>query len=201
MTMKNMLDQSATMHKHLCPRQVLGVRMGMLGGRLLDFDLPQTSKKHLFVFMETDGCAADGVSVASGCWIGRRTMRMVDFGKVAATFVDVRNGSAFRLRPHPLSRQRAADLLPHARSRWHAQLEAYQVLPDEELLEAHAVALKIDLKAIISRNGVRVNCQVCGEEIINQREVSHEGSVFCLACSGEDYSRPVHTDQWVRQSI
>ncbi len=65
-TLAVMLRKSASMHRHLCPRQVLGVRMGILAGKLLGLDLPQ-ERKRLFVFMETDGCAADGVSVSTGC--------------------------------------------------------------------------------------------------------------------------------------
>jgi formylmethanofuran dehydrogenase subunit E len=189
--LEELLDRSAALHRHLCPRQVLGVRMGIFAGRLLELDLPQTSQKRLFTFIETDGCAADGVSVATGCWIGRRTMRVVDFGKVAATFVDTRTGDAFRIRPHSGCRARATALLPHARSGWHAQLKAYQLLPDTELLDAYPVGLTVDIKAIISRPRVRVDCQVCGEEILNEREVLHEDSVLCRACAGEAYAQAV----------
>lgn len=167
--------------------------MGMLAGRLLGLDLPQADKR-LFAFMETDGCAADGVAVATGCWVGRRTMRIVDHGKVAATFVDTLTGEAIRIHPHPQSRARAAALLPHAKSRWHAQLEAYQILPDADLLIAEPVVLQVDLDALISRPGVRSLCQMCGEEIINQREVQVEGVILCRACAGDAYfSRAVPT--------
>lgn len=184
--MSALLEQSCAMHRHLCPRQVLGVRIGLLAGRILDLELPQQDKR-LFTFMETDGCAADAVSVATGCWVGRRTMRILDFGKVAATFVDTHTKEAYRLHPHPTSRQRAAELLPNARSRWHAQLEGYQLLADEDLLIVEHVDLLTDLRAIISRAGVRAACQACEEEIINERELSIEGSVFCRACAGEAY--------------
>lgn len=164
--------------------------MGLLSGRLLGIQLPQRHKR-LFVFMETDGCAADGVSVATGCWVGRRTMRMVDFGKVAATFVDRDSGRAFRIHPHPESRQRAVDDRPDARSRWHAQREAYQTLPDQKLLVARPVALQVDLDLLISKPGVRVPCDVCGEEVINEREVHGQQRTICRACAGEAYYRPL----------
>jgi formylmethanofuran dehydrogenase subunit E len=162
--------------------------MGMLGGRLLNLDVPQLDKR-LFVFMETDGCAADGVSVATGCWVGRRTMRIVDFGKVAATFADTETGRAFRVHPDPAARRRAAKLLPHAESHWHAQLEAYQRMPDEELLIAEPVSLLVDLEAIVSRSGLRVVCEACGEEVINEREVRRGKTIVCRGCAGEAYYR------------
>ena len=181
-----LLQASAERHRHLCPRQVLGVRMGVLAGQLLGLDLPQRWKR-LFTFMETDGCAADGVSVATGCRVGRRTMRMVDFGKVAATFVDTVTGQAIRIAPHPESRCHARRYAPEGAAPWHAQLVAYQLMPDEELLVAEAVTLTVSLNDIISRPGVRVNCQRCGEEIINEREVWLAGECLCRACAGQAY--------------
>lgn len=159
----------------------------MYAGELLDLDLPQGDDKRLYVFMETDGCGADGVSVASGCWVGRRTMRIVDFGKLAATFVDRKEERAYRIRPHPQSRERALEVRPEAPSRWRAMLEAYQVMPDEELLSWQKVELTVDLEAIISRPDVRVTCEECGEEIINEREVERSGRTLCRACAGDSY--------------
>lgn len=184
--LEELLEASAAHHKHLCPRQVLGVRMGLLGSKRLGLEVPREDKR-LIVFMETDGCAADGVSVSTGSWVGRRTMRIVDFGKVAATLVDSESGRAYRVYPHPRSRARAADAVPHARSRWHGQLKAYQVLPDDELLCVQAVVLDVDLDVIISRAGVRTVCDNCGEEIINEREVLAGDRTLCRGCTGESY--------------
>jgi formylmethanofuran dehydrogenase subunit E len=184
------LDESLThvsrLHRHLCPRQVLGVRMGMLAGCCLDLSLPQTNKR-LFVFTETDGCFADGVSVSTGCWLGRRTLRLVDYGKVAATFVDTRTARAIRIAPRPDVRSIAARFAPGERSRWHTQLRAYQCMPDDLLLDVQPVIVTLSLSTIISRPNVRVNCVVCGEEVINEREVLKAGQVMCRACAGERY--------------
>lgn len=181
--LRAVLEQSAAMHRHLCPRQVLGARMGMYAGELLGLALPRTDKR-LFTFVETDGCFADGVSAATGCWLGRRTLRLVDLGKVAATFVDTRAGRAIRIHPHPEARALARSYAPHARSRWHAYLEAYQIMPIAELLVARSVALTLDLAALIGRNGIRARCEQCGEEVVNQREVLREGRVLCPDCAG-----------------
>lgn len=183
-----LLEQSAALHHHLCPRQVLGARIGMYAGTLLNLELPQTNKR-LYTFVETDGCFADGVSVATGCWFGRRTMRLVDLGKVAATMVDSRSGRAIRIRPAPRVREIAHQYAPDAQSRWHTYLAAYQLMPDTELLEAWPVALTLDLQALISRNGVRAVCDQCGEEIINEREVVCEDRTLCRSCADGAYYR------------
>jgi formylmethanofuran dehydrogenase subunit E len=180
------LEQSAALHKHLCPRQVLGARIGMYAAELLNLELPQTSKR-LIAFVETDGCFADGISVTTACWLGRRTLRLIDYGKVAATFVDTHTERALRIWPNPLARSRVVDYAPNERSRWHMYLAAYQVMPTDELLCAEAVTLSISLATLISRPGVRVTCEQCGEEIINEREIQLDGQTLCRGCAGEGY--------------
>ncbi len=181
-----LLQASAALHNHLCPRQVLGVRMGMYAAEILGIECPQP-KKRLFTFVETDGCFADGVAVATGCTLGHRTLRLMDYGKVAATFVDTDSEQSIRIRPRLDVRSRAALCKPDERSRWHSQLEAYQVMPLAELFEVEVVALSLSLEDIISRPGVRVNCSICGEEILNEREFVIEGSVLCRTCAGDGY--------------
>ncbi len=181
-----LIAQLEALHNHVCPRQILGIRMGILAAALLDLDLPQKNKR-LYTFVETDGCFADGIMVATGCSLGHRTMHLMDYGKVAATFVDTKTARAVRIAPHPLSRERAAVLMPDAKSRWHAQLAAYQTMLCEDLLQAHEVALTVSLEALISRPGVRVNCSHCGEEILNEREVIVAGQAVCQSCAGNSY--------------
>ena len=98
LTLKEILEQSAAMHHHLCPRQVLGARLGLLAGAELGLSLPQSDKR-LLTIVETDGCFVDGVSVATGCTVGHRTLRVEDYGKVAATCIDTQTGRALRLAP------------------------------------------------------------------------------------------------------
>ncbi|WP_328774711.1 FmdE family protein [Deinococcus aquaedulcis] len=181
-----LLAQSAALHRHLCPRQVLGARMGLLAGARLGLPFPRTDKRVL-VFVETDGCFADGVSVASGCWLGRRTMRLVDHGKVAATFVDTRTGQAVRMAPRPDLRERVRAGRPEGQKRWDAYMAAYQSWPDDALFTVQPVTLTIDLAALISVAGKRAVCDTCGEEIINEREVRGETGVQCRACAGDTY--------------
>ncbi len=182
-----LLDQLSALHPRLCPRQVLGVRIGLYAGELLDLEVPRTRDKRLLVVVETDGCFADGVSVATGCWVGRRTLRVVDFGKTAAVFVDTDSGRAVRVRPHPAARQRAMQLLPDAPSPWHAYLEGYKRLPADALLLAEPVLLTTPVDTIVGKPGVRVECTRCGEEIMNAREVRIGGKPMCASCAGGAY--------------
>jgi formylmethanofuran dehydrogenase subunit E len=183
-----LLERTAALHRHLCPRQVLGVRIGILAGEMLPLELPQNGKR-LLAFVETDGCFADGVSVATGCSIGHRTMRVVDYGKVAATFVDSVTRRAWRIWPSPNARTRAVEFVPEAANRWKAQLEAYQRIPNEELLISREVTLTVDLTAILGKPGTRTTCCLCGEEVLNQREVMKDGQPMCKGCAGERYWR------------
>lgn len=192
-TFEELLYQSAILHQHLCPRQVLGVRMGLAAGSWLGLPVPQTDKRILTI-VETDGCLIDGLAVATGCRVGRRTMRVLDFGKVAATFVDTRTGRAVRIVPGASTRKQAKDYAPEAQSRWEAYLLGYQRMPEAELLDMQEVALSVSLEKILSKDGYRVNCDHCGEEIINEREVIQNGLTLCRACAGKRYYHPVeHT--------
>jgi formylmethanofuran dehydrogenase subunit E len=181
-----LLEASAALHRHLCPRQVLGARMGLLAGETLGLDLPQTDKR-LLTIIETDGCAADGLSVATGCWVGRRTLRVEDYGKVAAAFVDTATRRAIRIAPRPDARQRARRYAPEARNKWEAQLLGYQRMPADELLSVQSVQLKTPIEQIVSRPGLKVACDICGEEIMNEREIARDGLTLCRACAGESY--------------
>jgi formylmethanofuran dehydrogenase subunit E len=182
-----LLDRVGALHAQLCPRQVLGVRMGLYGGELLDLEVPRNVDKRLLAFVETDGCFADGVSVATGCWLGHRTLRVLDFGKTAAVFVDTQTQRAVRVWPHPEAREHAAHRFSDAASRWHAYLEGYAVLPVATLLEWKPVVLATSLDTIIGDPGARVGCARCGEEIINGREIQIGSQVLCAACAGGAY--------------
>lgn len=181
-----LLANSAALHRHLCPRQVLGVRMGLFAGDLLGVDVPQADKR-LLTIVETDGCFADGVSAASGCRVGRRTLRVEDYGKVAATFIDTYTQRAVRIAPNGMARDLAWRYAPEARNRWEAQRLGYQRVPADRLLIAQPVTLKVPIDQIVSRPGRRVSCAICGEEIINEREVVHGSGVMCRACAGQAY--------------
>lgn len=187
-TLQELLDTSAALHRHLCPRQALGVQMGRWAGELLDLDLPQEGKR-LLTIVETDGCFADGIAVATNCWVGRRTLRIEDYGKAAATFVDTQSGRAVRVAPHPTLRTVAHTFAPEARNKWEAMLLGYQRMAPSAMFVAQVVELVTPVATIISRAGLRVNCDRCGEEVINGREMQQNGLTLCRGCGSAAYYR------------
>jgi formylmethanofuran dehydrogenase subunit E len=160
--------------------------MALYAAQLLDIELPRADKR-LLVIAETDGCAVDGVIAATGCHVGGRTLRILDVGKVAATFTDVSTGTSFRIIPSPRSRSLAIEKMTEARNRWDAMLHGYQELPYEELFVVQKVELDRSLEEIISSAGREAICDVCGEEVINGREVHKDGAVLCSTCAGNGY--------------
>jgi formylmethanofuran dehydrogenase subunit E len=186
LSLQELLDATAALHHHLCPRQVLGVQMGRHAGELLGLALPQQDKR-LLTIVETDGCFADGVAVATNCWVGRRTLRVEDFGKCAAVFVDSQSGHSLRLSPLPTLRQLALAYAPEARNRWEGMLLGYQRMRPAEMFTSQGVTLKTAVEQLISHEGLRVNCDSCGEEIMNGRQIAQHGLTLCRGCAGSAY--------------
>lgn len=184
--LQEILENSSSRHRHLCPRQVLGARIGLAGAAALGLNVPRHDKR-LLVIIETDGCFADGVEAATGCTMGHRTLRLEDYGKIGATFIDVKTETAVRIYPQLDVREKARLYALEEPRRYYAQLVGYQRIPDEELLIRQQVRLLAPVTQLISRAGKRVNCGVCGEEIINEREEWRDNLPLCQACTGSAY--------------
>lgn len=190
----HLLTRSAERHHHLCPRQVLGVRLGLRGLIALGLLTAGSTtpfcnnNKRLLTIVETDGCGADGIAVATDSFVGRRTLRVEDYGKVAATLVDTHTGQAVRVAPTAVSRTLAQEYAPNQPDRWHQYLIGYQRIPDDQLVAVQPVTLRQPLAAILSQPNKRAICQHCQEEIMNEREmVDENGRILCQTCAGISY--------------
>ncbi len=183
-----LLRTSAAEHSHLCPRQVLGVRMGLAGLARLGLEAPVTTKTALII-IETGGCFADGLRAATGATVGHRTLRVEDLGKIAATFSAIRQGTSLRLTPQADIRSKALYYAPGEKRRYFAQLVGYQCMPDEELFNFQEVELRTPAEQIISHQNARATCAKCGEEIINEREIKVDGLTLCQTCAYGGYYR------------
>ncbi|HTX93053.1 MAG TPA: FmdE family protein [Anaerolineales bacterium] len=188
MDLSELLKLSSARHDHLCPRQVLGVRMGLAGLDAIGLEAPMPHKAAL-VFVETDGCFADGIEAATGAAVGHRTLKVFDTGKIAAVFANVKSGKTVRLAPRLDVRRRAPAYAPGIKQKYYAQLKGYQVMPVDELFSIEEVCLEPDIPTVLSRPGLRVKCAVCGEEIVNERQQLVDGKPVCRSCAGDRYYR------------
>jgi formylmethanofuran dehydrogenase subunit E len=184
----SLLEASQLRHSHLCPRQVLGVRIALAGLKLLEIEpMIQRRKKTLIVISETDGCFVDGLEVTAQVSVGHRSLKIEDYGKVAATFVDVPSGRAVRLHPTIGVRELAISYCPEEERLYFAQLKAYQTMPDDQLLRVEWITLNQNIQQIMGSPRQRAYCIRCGEEVLNGREVSDSGLPTCRACTGQAY--------------
>jgi formylmethanofuran dehydrogenase subunit E len=201
MDIQTLLNASARKHSHLCPRQILGVRIGLKGIAVLGLQPEDIARKRLLIIAETDGCFIDGVIAATGCDFGHRTLRVEDYGKIAATFIDTETECCVRIVPALDIRYKALTYAPSEPRHYFAQMQSYQTMADDELLTVQEVALLRPVAEIISKPGVRVNCEVCGEEIMNEREVISEGCTLCRTCAGQGYYQTVIPEFSLRTTV
>lgn len=182
-----LISDAVTMHRGcVCPGQVLGVRMAMLGCRLLGIDEP-THGKHLIVYVEIDRCMADAIAAVTGCRLGKRTLKHVDYGKCACTFVDTLTGRAYRILARDSAREHIWSYVPFGLDKETAQREAYKIMPDDELFVVQEVMIGIPDHDRPGRPIRRVTCAICGEGINDRREVQLNGLVLCRACASGSY--------------
>lgn len=186
LSLQEHLARTALLHSHLCPRQVLGVRMARLACALLGID-PAQERKTIYVYMEIGRCAADAVMVVTGASPTNELMQLMAYGKVAATFVNLKNGEAIRISERRSSRDIAVQLKPELPS-WEAQRDAYQIMPDEQLFDWQRVVLTEALPPISEKHAII--CQRCGDRVNEFREVVVEGAVLCKACAFGAYFTP-----------
>jgi formylmethanofuran dehydrogenase subunit E len=179
-------------HGHLCAGQVLGVRMAMLGLQKLGIDDPQgADRKRLVTFVEIDRCATDAVAVVTGCRLGKRALKFRDWGKMAATFVDVNSGRAIRVAAKESSKVLARQMHPELENKNQQQMLAYREITDDNLFTAQWVKVDLLPEEFPGYKGDRVVCDECGEGINFRRELLRDGKVLCRSCAGEQYYEPI----------
>jgi formylmethanofuran dehydrogenase subunit E len=179
-------------HGHLCAGQVLGVRLAMLGLRKLAIDDPQgKDRKRLVTFVEIDRCATDAVGVVTGCRLGKRALKFRDWGKMAATFVDVTTGKAVRIAAKESSKTLARTMHPEIENKNQQQMLAYREMADEDLFTTQWVRVDLPPEEFPGYKGERIVCEMCGEGINFRREVRREGRILCQACAGGSYYQPI----------
>jgi formylmethanofuran dehydrogenase subunit E len=187
-SLDELLREAEISHGHLCAGQILGVRMAMYGLAKLGIDEPRgKDRKRLVTFVEIDRCATDAISVVTGCRLGKRALKFRDWGKMAATFVDLNNDRAVRVAAKESSKARAKAMYPEISDKNQQQMKSYREMSDEELFETQWVRVALTAEEMPGYKAERIVCARCGEGINFKREVRTGSEVLCKGCAGERY--------------
>ena len=179
-----LLRKAEVAHGHLCAGQILGVRMALLGLERLGIADPHgADRKRLVTYVEIDRCATDAIALVTGCRLGKRALKFRDWGKMAATFVDVAAGRGVRVVALENSRELAQHLYPHIESKSQQQMLAYRELPDEQLYSTQAVRVRVEPTEMPGNKGDRFLCPRCGEGVNFGRFEEVGGERLCLSCA------------------
>ncbi|HEY6490148.1 MAG: formylmethanofuran dehydrogenase subunit E family protein [Terracidiphilus sp.] len=179
-----LLRKAEIAHGHMCPGQILGVRMALLGLRQLGIENPTgADRKRLVTYVEIDRCATDAIGMVTGCRLGKRSLKFRDWGKMAATFVDIESGRAIRVVALEDSRELAQKMFPHLESKKAQQMAAYRELADDQIFRAGWVKVSVEAAELPGFKGERFLCPRCGEGVNFGRfeEVNRER--LCLSCA------------------
>jgi len=183
-----LLRDAEEAHGHLCAGQILGVRMAMLGLELLGIEDPRgKDRKRLITYVEIDRCMTDAVAVVTGCRLGKRALKFRDWGKVAATFVDLESGKAVRIAAKESSKALARQMHPEIESKNQQQMLAYREMPTEDMFSVQWVKVSVPPQELPGYKGERIVCAECGEGINFQREVKRDDRILCQSCAGGKY--------------
>jgi formylmethanofuran dehydrogenase subunit E len=193
-----LLKGSAKAHGHLCPGQVVGVRMAMLGCRLIGLDDPTSHHqiKKLIVYVEMDRCAGDAVAYVTGAKLGRRSLKFADYGIMAATFVNLETNKAHRVLSTEESRDLAPVYAPEISGKYQQQLEAYKRMPDSVLFQVQQVEVPLSEFDLPGPTRRKVSCSRCGQVVRDHREVAVNGNILCRPCAHGAYFKDAQEVTW-----
>ncbi|HVF22849.1 MAG TPA: FmdE family protein [Pyrinomonadaceae bacterium] len=188
-SLEEILIECERLHGHMCAGQLLGARMALMGCRLVGLDDPRgKDRRKTIVWVEIDRCMADAVSAAAGVRLGKRSLKYVDYGKVAATFLNTETNKAVRVVARESSRALADERFASIANKKERQFKAYSEATDEELFASEFVALELDEMDAPGSPRSRVICVVCKEGVNDGREVMRpDGSVVCRGCERGTY--------------
>ncbi len=194
----HLLEQSAASHGHLCPGQVVGVRMALLGCRLIGLDDPRSRDqiKKLLVYVEMDRCTADAVAYVTGVKLGRRSLKFMDYGIMAATFVNLETDRAFRIISSEESRDLCSIYAPELEEKSKQQICAYKRMPDSVLFRVQKVHVPVREVDLPGPTRQKVACTRCGQVVRDGRQMEQNGQLLCKPCAGNAYFSHAREVSW-----
>lgn len=173
-----LLEKAKAFHGDVCPGIATGTRMTIAGMRELGMN-PLEHNHDLIVYVEIDRCATDAIQAITGCTLGHKTLKFVNYGKFAATFIDTRTNNAVRIATYPKKPDQPKDM--------DALREMILTAPEEELFSIQRVSVHIPPGDLPGFPTSITRCSMCGEQIMDGKEVELQGSVLCKNCAGESY--------------
>ena len=193
-----LLEHSSAEHGHMCPGQVVGVRMAMLGCRLIGLDNPRSREqiKKLIVYVEMDRCTADAVAHVTGVKLGRRSLKHADYGIMAATFVNLDSARSYRVISTEESRELASAYSAGSLKKSSQQLAAYKKMPDSVLFRVQDVRVKLNRYDLPGPTRHKAVCSKCGQVVRDGREVVKNGDIYCKPCTADVYFTDAREISW-----
>ena len=175
-TFQQDLEEAVAYHGHLCGGQITGVRMARLGVKTLG--IPDVKHfRNLIVYVECDRCIADAIGTVTGCKLGKRNLKCLDYGKQAASFLNFETGEAVRIARKQTKRPpEGSDLL-----------KFYEAVTDEEMFDVRNVNILYRPEDLPGKPLDSMVCPQCGEEVIDGRQVVRNGEAVCKACADGSY--------------
>jgi formylmethanofuran dehydrogenase subunit E len=187
-TFEKLLEESTRVHGHICAGQVIGVRMCILALKLLQIEDPKRAdKKKLYTIVEIDRCATDAIQSVTGCSLGKRSMKHMDYGVMAASFVNLESGVSFRITAVEESRELSKKYCNDIDDKYQRQLAAYKIMPDDELFKVEKIHVEIPEEDMPGRPLKRVCCEECGDWVQDKRDIDVNGKCLCKGCAKGRY--------------
>jgi formylmethanofuran dehydrogenase subunit E len=172
-TLEEDMAAAVAYHGHLCMGMVHGVRMARLACERLGIDDPR-SDRDLIAFAEMARCPADAIYAVTGITVGRRRLKVIDYGKNAVTMYDMKSGKAFRASPAP-----DMPMCPKGTD----PVEFYAAYSDDELYRAREVRVTLSPHDLPGPPSGHATCEACGDRIMDAREVLVDGKTLCKPCA------------------
>ena len=187
-TFDELLEESTRVHGHICAGQVIGVRMCLLALSLIGINDPKgTDRKKLYVIVEIDRCATDAIQSITGCSLGKRSMTWLDYGVMAATFVNLETEKSVRITALEEARETSKKYCAEIVNKYQRQLAAYKIMSDEELFRVQYVSVEIPEENMPGRPVKRVQCTRCQDWVQDKRDILNDGEILCRQCADGRY--------------
>jgi len=177
-TIDILLEKAKRFHGDVCLGILLGTRLAIIGMRVLGMD-PLVKNRDLIVFVETDRCVTDAIQAITGCSLGHRTMKFINYGKSAATFLDLKTNKAVRVAVLKKPKEEENSF------------EVFKTMQEEELFKIEEVKVNLSQGDLPGRPYRTDECSRCGEVVLDGRAINKEGKTLCRGCANGTYYVPV----------